>query len=117
MAAPASILIYGLDPTLLLTRCLLLENAGFRVAAVQDANLATEALSHQPIELSILCHTLSLAECEAILAKVHSLRPETKVVLLETRGDERLISGNDSVLNVFDGPEKLLMTVKMLLHA
>ena len=116
MSSPVSILISGHDASLLQTRRLVFEKAGFRVMTIHDLAVAAKTLSHRSIDVSILCHTLAAQECEIMIAEVHSACPAAKIVLLKTNGRRR-VQGDYTIVNAFDGPEKLIETVEKLMNS
>jgi hypothetical protein len=66
MKLSPSILVYGRDTCLLQTRGLVLQQAGYRVAVVQDW---FETHAHKTIDLVILCHSLTAQQRrEALVA-------------------------------------------------
>ena len=72
MDSPPSILIYGRDDDLLETRRLVLQQAGFQAWTVTNLADAEKITIMRPGGLLILCHSLSIEECEKALAMAHS---------------------------------------------
>lgn len=65
MSLLSSVLFFGHDELLLLTRGRLFELAGFRVSFAQELNPVSQLIRECSVDLLVLCHTLSRAECEA----------------------------------------------------
>lgn len=68
------ILTYGLDETLLQTRRLLLEQAGYTVdtASTPESFQSHMAGAKTAYSLLILCHTIAIPEQEEISSRLHS---------------------------------------------
>jgi hypothetical protein len=60
----SSVLFFGHDELLLLTRGRIFELAGFRVCFAQKLGQVPELICERSIDLIVLCHSLSKAECE-----------------------------------------------------
>ncbi|MGI4826972.1 MAG: hypothetical protein ACRYFU_02090 [Janthinobacterium lividum] len=56
MKSASSILMYGRDNCLLQTRALVLQQAGYKVATIQQWS---GAQAHKKVNLVVLCHTLT----------------------------------------------------------
>jgi hypothetical protein len=108
-----SILIFGLDHTLLQTRHWILSRHGYATQVATDLSEVERGLAEDSIRLLILCYTLNEHQCDRALALGHSC-PGTQILLLahgNCTGD-----GASEVLNVFEGPEELLSAVDKLMH-
>jgi len=81
----AGILVFGHDAVLLETRRLILKRGGFQVWIATTATDAVQVLLTEPIELFILCQSLSPVECEHALEAAHTLRPDVENLIM--RGD------------------------------
>ena len=73
-AKPATILVYGLEAMLLDTRRLILEQAGFKVEVVHDAETFEGLLSTNTYDLLIVCHTVLEPQQQKIAQM--SIRPK-----------------------------------------
>jgi hypothetical protein len=60
----SSVLFFGHDELLLLTRGRVFELAGFHVCFAQELRLLSELMRERSVDLIVLCHSLSHAECE-----------------------------------------------------
>lgn len=108
---PPSIVVCGNDPTLLLTRKLVLEHAGLRV----DAVLGLARLMEKGEERLLLCSSLSESErLEAILA-TRRKGPSAKILVV---GGEKRGYDDVAVLNVsaFASAETLIENAKWLIR-
>lgn len=106
-----SILIYGRDPYLLGTRRLVLESSGHRVWAIEEISEMDRIASDEAIDLLILCHSLSAAQCSSALAVGRGRWPSAQSLIL-TVGEWG--SSDQSVGQSFDvggGPAKLIAAV------
>jgi hypothetical protein len=109
---PTCILLYGKDSRLLQTRQWVLENAGYRVLATTD--LSEDQLK-PPVELLILCHTLSCeGEHGEVSETTRAIGRGVKILTMTTDLPTMMTEAGDHFLNAFDGPETLLATVKMM---
>jgi hypothetical protein len=113
MHISACILLYGLDPVLLDTRRMMLERTGHRVFSATNLAEVEQISLTQPIQLFIVCHSVSREACETVLAAVQELCP-TMLLLVLTKApcdwpDER------EVLSIYDGPAAFVATVARLL--
>jgi ActR/RegA family two-component response regulator len=115
--ASAGILIFGHDAILLETRRLILEKAGFQVWIADEANEAVQVLVREPIDLFILCQSLSHDECLPILETAHTLRPDMKNLILggETRGLSA--DRDDTFLTTFLEPRALISFIQNKISA
>ena len=112
----ASILVYGHEARLLVTRRWVLEKAGFAVHATTDLREAMERVE-QGTALLILCHTLSGEDSKRVLAEARGRRPETKVLILTTHRPVEREDDGVEILSAFIGPRVLLAAVEKALGA
>ena len=107
----SSILICGNDPTLLLTRKLVLEHAGFRV----DAVLGLSRLVAKAGEAVLLCSSLSESEQLEAIRSTQANRPDAKLLVVggEERGSSAMAVMNMSSLA---SAETLIENAKRLLQ-
>lgn len=104
------VLILGHDDILLETRHWILERAGIKAyISTQLHEMKMIAATH-PIDVLVLCHTLSATEREEAIASVHALRPAAQNLVLEpvyTRANGE----KKPVERVYAGPRTLLTRV------
>jgi DNA-binding response OmpR family regulator len=112
----ASILVYGHEARLLVTRRWVLEEAGFAVHATTDLREAMELVKPGPA-LLILCHTLSAGDRARVLSEARGLRPETKVLILTKHRLVEQEGDGVEILSAFIGPRVLLAAVEKALGA
>ena len=92
-----TILVYGNDEILVLTRSLILGRAGYEVFTAQTFNNAKLVLMNHQIDLCILCHSLKAEERRGIFETAHALQPEIKCVVLDSEEGETPIEGADVI--------------------
>jgi DNA-binding NtrC family response regulator len=109
------ILIYGRDYDLLETRRLVLQKAGFQARTVTNLAEAEKIAVRQPSDLLILCHSLSVEECEKALAMSNSRQPGMKNLLLMGTTPVCKLGQNDELMSSFNGPKALIATVNRLI--
>jgi hypothetical protein len=106
MPEPVSILLCGRDALLLQTRQWVLEAAGHQVETT--TKLSEVALVSIPVDLLILCHSLSLDECGRIFALASTRWPRIRCIILPEGASfcsEQMLR---SVQDVIGNPEKPL---------
>jgi CheY-like chemotaxis protein len=123
MAAPISILLFGQDPVLLSTRQWVLSSNGHQVYLAADLASATRILADEPVDLLVLCHTLSPEDRDQAIAlttpKDSRLRraqkrfPKIKHLVLVAGAAGSQEAGSD-VLNAMSGPAQLVSRVQSL---
>jgi hypothetical protein len=108
------ILVCGNDETLLKTRALVLESAGFQVKVkLGISHLKKVVDQHRATYLTVLCHSLAEGETEEALRYISHAMPSSKALVL-TVGEPRSASPTTASLNAFDGPGALIATVNGL---
>ena len=109
---PAKILLYGNDPTLLLTRRLVLERSGSEVLATSDIEQLIVFMMTLSPDLMIVCQSLDMDQRESALIMARELRPEMKILVMMDAGVMySLESHNGEALYALDGPDALLTAV------
>ncbi len=105
----SSIVICGNDPTLLLTRKLVLEHAGLRVVAV----LGLSRLPESAMERLLLCSSLSSLEQIEAIRVTRTKRPKAKILVV---GDEEA-EFDSAVMKMppYSGAEALIENARLLL--
>jgi DNA-binding response OmpR family regulator len=81
MSHPACILVYGRDPSLLETRCMVLETTGSVVRATAEPEEAERIIRDERPALLVLCYTLSPEDRSSILSSAQLLRPDMKTLV------------------------------------
>ena len=110
-----AVLVCGSDEALLGTRTMVLDNAGFRVLSSLSLPEAEAIIKSGEIGLVVLCHSLATEDCEAVLDLSGGQNPPVKTLVL-TAGESKCSehSAGPSA-SAFDGPRKLIETVRELL--
>ncbi len=78
------VLVFGHDDALLETRSWVLEREGFQVWRARDLAAAVETMVAQQIDAMILCQTLSAEERWNAMTLAGELRPEMKILVMES---------------------------------
>ena len=116
MTLPPSVLVYGRDKGLLETRRLVLETAGFKTHTVESLAEAEKSTVAHPEGLLVLCHSLSLEECQDALLMAHSRQPGRKRLIMTAGTAVPPLGDEDELLTAFHGPKTLVDTVRKLLE-
>jgi DNA-binding response OmpR family regulator len=120
-----SILFYGHDELLLVTRRRILEGAGFRADVTSELKEIPRLVHELPADLVVLCHSLSRTECvvAGMIARNH--RPEARILLLVADGffgerdrgrDTSMSEVADDILTLSLEPETLVAKVRSMLN-
>jgi DNA-binding NtrC family response regulator len=110
-----TILVYGNDAMLVATRRLILSEAGYNVLTAAGFAEAMLILVNQPIDLLVLCQSLTDEERRGIFETAHSINPEIKTAVLRHEGvDLPLESGE--IVEGLEGPASLLGAIGRILH-
>ena len=109
-----AILIYGNEPTLVKTRSLILEKAGYEVFAATAFAGAMLTLMTQQVDVLLLCQSLADEERRGILETALAVQSEIKCAVLDFEECQDPIEGVDLVRGLA-GPTRLLNAVGRLL--
>jgi DNA-binding NtrC family response regulator len=112
--APLSILLFGRDPMLLQTRQWLLEARGYRVRTPSDLGELERMASDGPVDLLILCHSLSAEDSVRAAAAVSSRQPRARILVLTGSSSSQMMGLHAATMDSGDGPEGLLACVGRL---
>jgi DNA-binding response OmpR family regulator len=117
---PRTILLYGHDEMLLMTRGRILEFAGFRARVTSDVKEFAWLVRQLSADLVVLCHSLSRTECvvAGMVAKNH--RAELRTLLMVADGsmgelDSGMSEVADEVFNLSLEPDELVEKVRSML--
>jgi hypothetical protein len=110
-----SILVYGNDPTLVLTRQFILEGEGYRVFTTTKFGEAIRLTMTQRLDVLILSQSLSVEERNGVLATVREIAPSLKTLIVGS-GESVYPIGTqeESVEGVID-PKALLGVIDRML--
>jgi DNA-binding response OmpR family regulator len=120
-----SILFYGHDELLLMTRRRILEGAGFRADVTSEVKEIPRLVRKLPADLVVLCHSLSRTECVVARMIARNHRPEVPILLLAADGffrvrdyserDSLMSEVADDILTLSLEPERLVAKVRSML--
>lgn len=111
MPDPVCVLLFGNDSHLLKSRCMVLESVGCTVYMANRLVDVKQILTDHRIGLLLLCHTLTVEECDRAKAVVETFSPETKVLVLAAADFAECAANGDRVVSTGDGPKAMLRTV------
>jgi DNA-binding NtrC family response regulator len=118
MPTSAAVLVFGRDHQLIHTRGLILEKAGFRVRTASSLPDIHQLLSEPTMDVLLLCHSLSTAECNEALAMTQERWPRIQTISLISGSSGCSSQPTDAIMNAADGPAKLIQEVnKHILYA
>jgi hypothetical protein len=103
-----SVLIYGRDEFLLVSRAMLLESAGYCAHRALNSDTFRGILRNKPVSILILCHTLTEVDCLAALDVGAKIRPGIKSLVLTHRDHQFGEHQVSAVINGFLEPSLLL---------
>jgi hypothetical protein len=113
-ATQISIVLFGHDARLLETRKWALHSLGYRVLTAMHLAELDRIPKTPPIDLLVLCHTLSAKECAHAVARASSRWPAIKKLALVRDASKRASQVLDQVLQTLDVPARLLTKVSEL---
>jgi DNA-binding NtrC family response regulator len=118
---PPTILLYGHDQLLLMTRARILVGAGFRAIMTCEVKQIPQLVRELKADLVVLCHSLSCTErvVAAMVAKNH--RAEVRTLLMVADGsmrecDYEFSEVADEIFNLSLEPEKLVEKVRSMVE-
>jgi DNA-binding NtrC family response regulator len=120
VSIPPTILLYGHDELLLMTRARILMGAGFRASVTCEVKQIPQLVRELRADIIVLCHSLSCTDrvVAAMVAKNH--RAEVRTLLMMADGsmgecDYELSEVADEMFNLSLEPEKLVEKVRSML--
>jgi hypothetical protein len=114
MARPISLVLYGRKQRLLDMRRRLLQEAGYQVWTAGKIPDVFAIITEEPIDVLILCHTLSPEECEWAIAFADVQSPPLKIVVLSARKSGYRGEVPQNGLDASDLPADLLAAMASL---
>ena len=111
MIGDVNILLYGRGPSLIHTRRLILEASGYSVLVATEFSAVQSAFARTPIDLLILCHTLTPEECSKALALSVSGWTTTKSVVLTPGYPNGHTEASCESIDCCAEPARLILTV------
>ena len=115
MVPDAQIVIYGQDRTLLNTRAWVLQNAGLKAGTATDLDELESLSSTRPVELLILCHTLTPPQLSGAIAFSRSKRSDIRRLLLLSGPTTPITETTYPTVNPLSGPSAFIDSVRALL--
>ena len=109
-----NILVFGRSRDLIETRRMVLEYSGFHVTITLDLERTREMLKTRSFDLFLLCHSLSLLDCESALSEARLYRPGMKNLILRSTLSALAGSEHDARLTAFVSPEALIAKAREL---
>jgi DNA-binding NtrC family response regulator len=120
VSIPPTILLYGHDELLLMTRARILMGAGFRASVTCEVKQIPQLVRELRADIIVLCHSLSCTDrvVAAMVAKNH--RAEVRTLLMMADGsmgecDYEFSEVADEMFNLSLEPEKLVEKVRSML--
>jgi hypothetical protein len=111
-----SILVYGNDPTLVLTRRFILEGEGYRVITTTKFGEAIRLTMTQRLDVLILCQSLSVEERNGgVLATVREIASPLKTLILGYGKSVYPIRTQEESVEVLIDPRTLLGVIDRML--
>lgn len=95
---------------------MVLESDGCKVFSATRVLALNQIVAEHPIDLLILCHSLTVEECERARSIVHAFSPQAKILILVAGSFPRCATPEDPVVSTGDGPKALLETVDELVE-
>ena len=118
MSGSVRILLFGNDFHLLESRQWVFESAGYEVYATTSFLALDHILGIRPaslpIDLMILCHSLSIEECNRARSLARARFPRMEIVILAVNSCVLHSTEGDTVVDTAEGPRTLLETVEDL---
>lgn len=108
------VVLCGYDFHVADTRKMLLGSIGYEVRLASNTDEAVQCLVSVPIEILILCHSVTSDSAERLLSVVRVLKPSLKVLLLTTGRPTAHQHLGDGLHDTCDGPAKFLAKVRSL---
>jgi CheY-like chemotaxis protein len=114
MSLHASIIVCGRDPQLVETRRWILEQSGANVLTAADPAELAAIGPQEPVDLIILCHSLSAEQCDRAISVCATRWPQAQSLLLVQGQGGRDRAGSDAIFDTTRGPALLLQAVTVL---
>ena len=102
-----TILVYGNDEILVMSRCLILGKAGYEVFTAQTFGNAMLVLMNHQIDVCVLCENLKDEERRGIWETANEIQQDIKCVVLDFGESEVAIEGVDLIRGLV-GPSTLV---------
>jgi hypothetical protein len=110
-----TILVYGNDEMLIVTRRMIFEKAGYTAFTANSLSNAALVLMNHQIDVLVLCQTLSDQERCAVLETAHTLQPEIKCAAMSFDGRD-VVTDGVRIHRALNGPPALLAVIGQMLQ-
>lgn len=113
-------LTFGYDRSLILSRQRLLEKTGCRSLVALSMQEFVTALESNPVDLVVLCQTVSSEECESIVQRLEQQAPGAQMLIMFNRHDVCRPEGSGVTYLLQDsmsGPSHFVQTAERMLAA
>lgn len=109
-----SILLFGLDKSLVKTRTWVLEKAGFHVRPALSVAELCRITAETPVKLFLLCDSLEPEARAYALSHIRFRCPSARCLIVLPFGCTTEIEPTEEVLSGIEGPAKLVEVIRML---
>lgn len=113
MSPYQTILAIGCEETLLKTRTMILQRAGYYVSEAMNEKDALARVEAEAFSLVVLCHTFPEARGRALVKEIKRLQPQLPILHLSNSLDPGKVD-IDGVLHSLAAPDELLEMVRLL---
>lgn len=107
------VLAVSYDETLLRTRQLVLESAGYKTQTAVALRSALKKIGEHPTDALILCHSIQRDDKQQLIAEFRKRNPKAIVIAL-SRAGEKNVQNVDGYVSPAD-PEELIRSVARLI--
>lgn len=106
------------EPTLLATRKLVLQSAGFGVLTAGSAREALEVFSRERVDVVVLDYQLPEMNGSALALHMKQLKPRVPILMLSAQMflPEGALDAVDAFITKGEGPQKMLKAITLLLQ-
>ena len=113
----AMVLCLDDDPTVLATRKLVLQSAGYRVVTASNAREGLDIFSRQPIRAVVIDYAMTETEATDVAAEMKRRDSGVPILMLSPYMylPESVLRNVDACLAVADGPAAMLQALEALL--
>ena len=116
-SAQSTVLCFGHDATLLMTRQWMLQRERYNVLAVMSQADYRAEILRGGVDLVVFCQTISEEECRDAVRFAEEHAPSARCVMLRTNHVRALPEGNVVAVDARKGPADFLETITRMLPA
>jgi CheY-like chemotaxis protein len=104
------------EPSILVSRQLILEHEGYEVLSATDGEQALRMFAGQPVDLVLLDYVMPGMDGGAVAKEIKNHNPQVPIVLVTASPvEEQTLGCVDCFISKGDGPALLLVKIKQLL--